>query len=75
MRAKEDSFVRRRWCGVPAAIEDVNRLSVTPEENILLDKYIENVYLGLHNGVLDQAAILLSRRNQLTLLDCSDLEI
>ena len=60
--------------GYLLAIEDVNRLIVTPEENILLDQYIENVYLGLHNGVLDQAAILLSRRDQLTLLDCGTLK-
>ena len=61
--------------GYLLAIEDVNRLIVTPEENILLDQYIENVYLGLRNGVLDQAARRLLRRNQLTLLDCVNFEI
>ncbi len=52
------------------ALEDVNSLAVTRQENILLDQAIENEYLGLRNGILDQSAILLSRRNQLTYLDC-----
>lgn len=56
------------------ALEDVNRLAVTAEENILLDQYIENSYLGLRNGVLDQSAILLSRRDHLTVLDCDTLQ-
>ena len=52
------------------ALEDVNSLAVSPAENIGLDQAIENEYLGLRNGILDQAAILLSRRDQLTYLDC-----
>ena len=44
------------------AFEDVNGLRVSAEENIELDRRIENDYLGLRNGILDQAAILLSRR-------------
>src|SRR5262249_60136872 len=52
------------------AFEDVNRLRVTAEENIELDRRIENAYLGLRNGILDQAAILLSRRGHLTRIDC-----
>ena len=31
---------------------------------------IENDYLGLRNGILDQAAVLLSRRGHLTRIDC-----
>jgi galacturonokinase len=46
-------------------------LRVAPDQNILLDQYIENTYLGLRNGILDQSAILLSRRGYLTLLDCA----
>ena len=53
------------------ALEEVNGLQVTPQENILLDQAIENKYLGLRNGILDQSAILLSRRRHLTLLDCA----
>ncbi|MBX6312337.1 MAG: hypothetical protein IRY99_05370 [Isosphaeraceae bacterium] len=53
------------------AFEDANGLAVSPEENIALDQAIENGYLGLRNGILDQAAILLSRRGHLTRIDCA----
>lgn len=52
------------------ALQDANSLSLTPHENIRLDAVIENEYLGLHIGILDQAAILLSRHDHLTYLDC-----
>lgn len=52
------------------ALEEANSLAVSAQENIALDAAIENGYLGLRNGILDQAAILLSRRDQLTHLDC-----
>jgi galacturonokinase len=54
------------------ALEDANGLSVSVEENIALDLAIENDYLGLRIGILDQSAILLSRRDQLTCVDCRD---
>lgn len=53
------------------ALEEANGLQVSAEENILLDQAVENGYLGLRNGILDQAAILLSRRGELTHLDCA----
>jgi len=53
------------------ALEDVNGLEISNEENIALDQFIENNYLGLRNGILDQSAILLSRRDHLTLMDCA----
>jgi galacturonokinase len=52
------------------AFEDVNRLRVSVEENIGLDRRVENDYLGLRNGILDPAAILVSRRGHLTAIDC-----
>lgn len=52
------------------ALEDVNDLGVDSAENIELDRYIENVYIGLNNGILDQSMILLSDRRHLTFLDC-----
>ncbi|MBN1854429.1 MAG: hypothetical protein JW829_16985 [Pirellulales bacterium] len=55
------------------ALEDVNALQLDVSENILLDQYIENTYLGLRNGILDQSAILLSKRRHLTLVDCADM--
>lgn len=53
------------------ALEDVNDLTVTPAQNVLLDQAIENDYLGLHNGILDPAGILLSRKDHLTLVECA----
>jgi len=52
------------------AFEAVNGISVTQEENIELDRLIENEYLGLRNGILDQSAVILSRDRHLTVLDC-----
>ncbi len=54
------------------ALEASNDLDVPPQENILMDQVIENEYLGLNNGILDQAAILLSLRDQLTVIDCRE---
>lgn len=56
------------------ALEHVNDLRVSPEENIRLDQYIENVYIGLNNGILDQSVILLSSRDHLTYVDCQSAE-
>jgi len=53
------------------ALEDCSGLSVTADQNILLDQAIENDYLGLSNGILDQSGILLSQKDHLTLMDCS----
>jgi galactokinase len=52
------------------AIEAANGLAISPDGNISLDQAIENEYLGLRNGILDQSAILLSRRDQLMYIDC-----
>lgn len=54
------------------AFEDTNKLTVSPIENIELDKMIENKYLGLKNGILDQSTVLLSEENKLTFMDCDD---
>jgi len=56
------------------ALEAANGLIVTPEENIQYDRYVENVYLGLKNGILDQSIILMSDRDHLTFLDCQSLQ-
>lgn len=52
------------------ALEAVNGLTRSATENVRLDQTIENQYLGLNNGVLDQSAILCSRRDHLTVIDC-----
>ena len=52
------------------ALEEVNGLGVSTLENIELGRKIENDYLGLRNGILDQVAVLQSRRDHLTRIDC-----
>jgi galactokinase len=57
------------------ALEQANGLEVSALENISLDQYIENVYLGLNNGILDQSIILLSDAKHLTYLDCQSVQV
>jgi galacturonokinase len=45
-------------------------LALSPEENVALARAIENEYVGLNSGVLDQSMILLSREGALLRLDC-----
>lgn len=56
------------------ALEEANALDVSKEKNILLGQAVENEYLGLQSGILDQSAILLSKRNHLTLIDCQTVQ-
>lgn len=55
------------------ALQHVNHLEFTPEKNIELVQRIENEYLGLKIGILDQSAILLSRRDALTWINCAEI--
>ncbi|WOK92690.1 galacturonokinase [Canna indica] len=52
------------------ALERANCKTMLPEDNIELDRIIENEYLHLKNGILDQSAILLSKYGFLTWMDC-----
>ncbi|XP_022753441.1 galacturonokinase [Durio zibethinus] len=56
------------------AFESANSLTVSPTENIEYDRVIENEYLGLRNGILDQSAILLSSHGCLTYMNCKTTE-
>lgn len=56
------------------ALEAVNELEVDRIGNVRLDQAVENLYLGLRNGILDQSAILFSRRRHLTVIDCRRFE-
>ncbi|GAA0151211.1 carbohydrate kinase [Lithospermum erythrorhizon] len=56
------------------AFECANNLNVSPLENIEYDRLIENEYLGLKNGILDQSAVLLSSYGCLTCMNCKSKE-
>ncbi len=51
-------------------LEAANGLELSVEENIELDRMIENDFIGLNNGILDQSSILRGRRGSLMHLDC-----
>jgi galactokinase/galacturonokinase len=53
------------------ALASVNELELAPAELIELDRQIENDFLGLKNGVLDQAAVTLAKPGHLTVIDCN----
>ncbi|MCO5565225.1 hypothetical protein L7F22_018898 [Adiantum nelumboides] len=54
------------------ALEHANGLQISAKENVFLDRSIENDFLGLKNGILDQSAVLLSRKSCLTVINCKD---
>ncbi|CAA0818721.1 Galacturonokinase [Striga hermonthica] len=56
------------------AFESANKLKVSPTDNIEYDRLIENEYLGLRNGILDQSAIVLSSYGCLTCMNCKTKE-
>ncbi|KAL9665982.1 hypothetical protein QQ045_000303 [Rhodiola kirilowii] len=56
------------------ALESANEIVVPPLENVEYDRLIENEYLGLKNGILDQSAILLSSSGCLLCMNCKTKE-
>ncbi|KAG5058709.1 hypothetical protein JHK86_013705 [Glycine max] len=52
------------------ALQYANDLVISPTENIDYDRLIENEYLGLKNGIMDQSAILLSSHGCLMCMNC-----
>jgi galactokinase/galacturonokinase len=57
------------------ALETVNNLSLSREENVSLVRYAENRYIGINNGILDQTTILYSLPNHLTYIDCKSFAV
>ena len=52
------------------ALGDVNGLELSPVELIQQSHWLENHYIGLNNGILDQSANILSRAGALMTMDC-----
>ena len=57
------------------ALETVNDLSLSREENVSLVRYAENRYIGINNGILDQTTILYSLPDHLTYIDCKSFAV
>ncbi|MFN4227968.1 MAG: galactokinase family protein [Candidatus Ratteibacteria bacterium] len=58
------------------SLQYVNNIKVSKEENISLFQKVENEYLGVKSGILDQSTILLSNKNKNSILylDCKDMK-
>ncbi|OIV93972.1 hypothetical protein TanjilG_05675 [Lupinus angustifolius] len=52
------------------ALEHANNINMSPIENVEYDRLIENEYLGLKNGIMDQSAMLLSSHGCLMSMNC-----
>lgn len=53
------------------ALCDVNGLEVSPRDLIAFSHWVETVFIGLNNGILDQSANILSRDGRLMMMDCA----
>lgn len=53
------------------SLEYVNGIDSSNLETIMLVRAVENGYLGLHNGILDQSVIMSGKRDALTVIDCA----
>ncbi len=56
--------------GYLLALSISNGIELDDAALIEFDRMIENDFIGLKNGILDQSAIALARKGQLTLIDC-----
>ncbi|MDR2589133.1 MAG: GHMP kinase [Spirochaetales bacterium] len=52
------------------ALADVNGIEIEKPELIRYSHWVEKSFIGLNNGILDQAANILSKKDQLLYLDC-----
>ncbi|HEX3043937.1 MAG TPA: hypothetical protein VHY08_04210 [Bacillota bacterium] len=55
--------------GYLLALCDVNGIEIKPLDLISYSHWVENVFIGLNNGILDQAINVLSREHCLTMMD------
>ena len=56
------------------AFAKANDITLQPFEVVKIASEAEREYIGLNNGLLDQACIALSKKNQLLFLDCDSNE-
>lgn len=50
---------------------DLYELNLDPVQMALIGKYVENHYIGVNSGIMDQFAIALGEKNKALLLDCA----
>lgn len=53
---------------------ELHNLDLTDLDLVKIGKRTENIFMGLHSGIMDQFAVGMSRKDHAVLLDCSTLE-
>ena len=61
-------------CSVAAALDDLLGLGITPPDLALLAQRVENDYVGIPSGMMDQMAAMLCTEANALFLDCRTLE-
>jgi galactokinase len=56
------------------AFSEVFQLGMTPKEIALLGKKVENQFIGVNSGIMDQFAVAMGQKDKAILLNCDTLE-
>jgi galactokinase len=56
------------------AVGELFQLGISKTEIALLGKKVENEFIGLNSGIMDQFAVAMGRKNKAILLNCDSLE-
>jgi len=56
------------------ALNQMFGLKISNKEMALLGKKVENEFIGVNSGIMDQFAVVMGKRNKAILLDCDTLE-
>ena len=56
------------------AINQMFGLKISNKEIALLGKKVENEFIGVNSGIMDQFAVVMGKKNKAILLDCDNLE-
>ncbi|MDY3367965.1 galactokinase, partial [Zhenhengia yiwuensis] len=54
--------------------KDLFNFNLSPVDSALLGKKVENLYIGVNSGIMDQFAIALGKKNHAVLLNCENLD-
>lgn len=56
------------------ALDQIFELHIPPKEMAVLSKKVENEFIGVNSGIMDQFAVVMGRKDHALLLDCDTLE-
>ncbi|MCJ0743236.1 galactokinase [Pedobacter montanisoli] len=55
-------------------ISDIFKLNTLPLDIVKLTQHVENLYIGVQSGIMDQFAVTYGQKNKAILLNCSSLQ-